>query len=320
MEFRQLKYFLAVVDSGSISKAAARLFIAQSALSQQILQLEEYLGTTLLHRSSRGVSMTESGLAFYEHAQAIMRQIGYARAAVTQQSLDSPTGVVTLGISPTVSATLALPLFLAARKELPGVILQPIEDATDGLIDHLRQRRLNLAILVDDGQLTEFPRKRIMQEQMFLVSSTQHKRPGKARRIKLKDVLQSPLILLSIQHGVRQRIERIAEEHRLAIEGLVGEVHSLNVLKSAVLAGVGATISPLAPFQFELSHGGVQAQVIHDPGVSRALAICTSRDAPPTRASLAISKLIIRVANDLHNTGEWQGAMPICHDNPNLVV
>jgi LysR family nitrogen assimilation transcriptional regulator len=297
-----------------------RLFIAQSALSQQIVQLEEYLGTALLHRSSRGVSLTESGLAFYEHAQAIMRQIGYARVAATQQLSDTPTGAVTIGISPTASAALALPLFLAARKELPGVALQLTEDMSGTLIEQLRQGQLNLAVLSDDGQLEEFPRKRIIEEQMFLLCATQSKRAGKGRRIKLKDALQSPLILPSVQHGVRQRLEKVVKEHGFVIENLVAEVHSLNLLKGAVLAGVGTTISPLAPFQFELSHGSAQAQAIFDPGISRAVAIFNSHDVPLTRASCAVSKLIAQIASELCKTGEWQSAVPICGDDVNLAT
>jgi LysR family nitrogen assimilation transcriptional regulator len=320
VEFRQLKYFLAVVDSGSISKAAARLFIAQSALSQQIVQLEQYLDTTLLHRSSRGVSLTESGLAFHEHAQAIMRQIGYARAAATQQLSDSPTGAVTLGLSPTVALALALPLFLAARKELPGVTLQITEESTGNLTDQLKQGQLNLAVLVDDGQLEGFPRKRIIEEQLFVICATHGKYSSTAKRIKLKDAFRLAMVLPSVQHGTRQRLEKAVEEHGLVIENMVAQVPSLGVLKSAVLAGIGVTLSPLAPFSFELNQGLVQAQAIHDPGISRTLSVFSSRDITITRASCAVSKLVVRIANELCNTGGWQGAVPLPGDNVDLTT
>src|SRR5437868_13135860 len=97
MELRQLKYFLAIADNGSLSKAAGRLFIAQSALSHQMAQLEKELGAKLLHRSATGVTLTESGHIFYEHAQAMLRQSVDARTAI-RMAADSPVGTVVLGI------------------------------------------------------------------------------------------------------------------------------------------------------------------------------------------------------------------------------
>ena len=86
MEFRQLKYFCAIADSGSISRAAQQVFIAQSALSKQIAELETELHVNLLNRSRSGVTLTEEGKIFYEYAQAIQKQINDARAAVNHAS------------------------------------------------------------------------------------------------------------------------------------------------------------------------------------------------------------------------------------------
>jgi len=82
LEIRQIKYFLAVVDSGSVSRAAGRLFVAQSALSKQISDLETDLDVQLLHRSRSGVFPTESGKVFYEYGKAILKQMSDAREAV----------------------------------------------------------------------------------------------------------------------------------------------------------------------------------------------------------------------------------------------
>ncbi|REM13282.1 LysR family transcriptional regulator, partial [Mycobacterium tuberculosis] len=73
-ELRQFKYFVAIVDCGSLSRAAQQLFIAQSALSKQMAELEGELGTQLLLRSRNGVAMTEAGKVFYEYAQGITKQ------------------------------------------------------------------------------------------------------------------------------------------------------------------------------------------------------------------------------------------------------
>ncbi|HWW73370.1 MAG TPA: LysR family transcriptional regulator, partial [Duganella sp.] len=86
MELRQLRYFVAIVDHGSLSRAALVLHVAQPALTQQLRQLEEELGVQLLHRSAQGVLSTDAGKIFYEHAQAILKQVADARSAVTQSA------------------------------------------------------------------------------------------------------------------------------------------------------------------------------------------------------------------------------------------
>ena len=117
MELRQLRYFVAIVDHGSLSRAALVLHVAQPALTQQLRQLEDELGAQLLHRSAQGVLCTDAGKVFYEHAQAILKQVADARSAVTQ-STTRPSGSVTLGLPHSISGALALPLLMAARAQL----------------------------------------------------------------------------------------------------------------------------------------------------------------------------------------------------------
>ena len=90
MELRQLRYYVAIVDHGSLSRAATVLHVAQPALTQQLRQLEQELGAQLLHRSAQGVLCTDAGKVFYEHAQAILKQVGDARSAVTQSTTRPP--------------------------------------------------------------------------------------------------------------------------------------------------------------------------------------------------------------------------------------
>ena len=104
MELRQLRYFVAIVDHGSLSRAARVLHIVQPALTQQLQLLEVELCALLLHRSARGMQATDAGKVFYEHAQAILKQVSDAKSAVTQ-STDRPVGTVALtGATATLSA------------------------------------------------------------------------------------------------------------------------------------------------------------------------------------------------------------------------
>lgn len=314
MELRQLRYFLAIVDNGSLSKAAERLYVAQSALSSQIAKLEEELGTSLLSRSSKGVRVTESGIAFYEHAQTILQQVMNSRSVVTKRVADSPVGTVSFGLPQTVSAVLALPLLLAVKRELPRISLQMNDDLTDNVLGQLRQGKYSLALLYDYGQLQEFKRKLIISEKLYLVWAASDPRAGSASQIRFSDLQNIPLILPGQLFSVRQHIERIAAQHGFMFSNVVSEINSLNIMKSAMLAEIGAGIFPLSAVAQEVAQGKLKVQEIIEPGIERTIAICASRNISMTPANRAVSKLIVRVVRELCASGEWMGAVPIFHD------
>src|SRR3954469_11053805 len=168
MELRQLRYFVSIVDHGSLSRAALVLHVAQPALTQQLRQLEEELGAQLLHRSAQGVLSTDAGKVFYEHAQAILKQVGDARSAVTQ-STTRPSGSVTLGLPHSISGALALPLLLAVRERFPEITLQLTEELSGSLAEQLKAGRINLAVLFDDGQLGGFATAALVEEELMFI-------------------------------------------------------------------------------------------------------------------------------------------------------
>src|ERR1700683_3222634 len=126
MDIRQLKYFVAIVDAGSLSKAASKLYIAQPSLSQQMAGLEIELKTKLLLRSAQGVMPTTAGTALYRHARLVLRQIEQIRVDVREDS-GSEAGTVAVGLPTTVSTILAAALFQRVRKRFPGIRLQIFE-------------------------------------------------------------------------------------------------------------------------------------------------------------------------------------------------
>ena len=97
MDIRQMRYFVACVDAGSLSKAALALSISQPSLSQQIAEMESDLGVPLLVRSYSGVAPTEAGVTLYRHAQSIIRQIAQMRGDV-KRGEHALSGQVAVGL------------------------------------------------------------------------------------------------------------------------------------------------------------------------------------------------------------------------------
>jgi LysR family nitrogen assimilation transcriptional regulator len=306
MELRQLRYFVTIVDHGALSRAALVLHVAQPALTQQLRQLEDELGAQLLHRSAHGVLSTDAGKVFYEHAQAILKQVADARSAVTQ-STTRPAGSVTLGLPHSISGALALPLLTAARATYPEITLQLTEEISGNLAEQLKSGRINLAVLFDDGQLGQFAGTPLVEEDlMFLCRAGSGFAPSGAS-VALAEALASTLILPGPQQGVRPRIEQVAQRAGLALANVI-EINSIAILKSALLADMGATLLPLAPLQPEIASGAIAARPIHSPAIARSVTLCASRNIPLTNAAAAISRLVRQVTEELCASGAWPGA------------
>jgi LysR family nitrogen assimilation transcriptional regulator len=310
MELRQLRYFVAIVDHGSLSRAARVLHIAQPALTQQIQQLEEEMGAQLLHRSAQGVLATDAGKTFYEHAQAILKQVGDAKSAVSQTA-HKPAGTVALGIPQSVSGAFALPLLKAVRATYPEISLQLTEELSGNLIEQLRSGRINLAILFDDGQLTAFAASPLVEEKLMYITRSESRFAVRGESITLADALSMPLILPGLQHGVRPRIENVARSAGFTI-GNVTDINSIAILKSALEADMGATILPVAPVLSELERGVLTAYPISDARIARTVCLCASRNIPLTNAAAAVERLVLEVTRELCASARWIGAHCLC--------
>ena len=306
MELRQLRYFVAIVDHGSLSRAARVLHVAQPALTQQIRHLEDELGVQLLHRSAQGVMSTDAGKTFYEHAQAILKQVEDAKWSVAA-SADKPAGTVALGIPQSVSGALALPLLTAVRETYPEISLELTEELSGNLIEQLKSGRINLAVLFDDGQLNAFTITPLVEEELMFITRTGSPFSRSRKSIPLSKAVQVPLILPGMQHGVRPRIERVVQAAGLALEHVI-DINSVAILKSALQADIGATILPVAPVLSEIERGEFIAHAITGKGISRTVVLCSSKNIPLTNAASAVARLIMDVSRDLCRSGRWLGA------------
>ena len=309
MELRQLRYFVAIVDHGSLSRVALVLHVAQPALTQQLRQLEDELGVQLLHRTAQGVLSTDAGKVFYEHAQAILKQVADAQAAVVQ-SAERPSGSVTLGLPHSISSALALPLLRVIRQRYPEITLQLTEELTGNLAEQLRAGRVNLAVLLDDGQLGGFATTPLVEEELRYICRDDTPLASGRDSVSLREVLDTTLILPGLQHGVRPRIESTARSAGLHARDVI-EINSIAILKSAILAGMGATILPVAPVLAEVERGAMRALSIHGPAIARTVVLCASRNIPLTNAASAVGRLVAQVAHDLCDSGDWIGAHPL---------
>ena len=149
MELKQIRYFVTIVDYGSLTKAASHLRIAQPVLSLQLSNLEAEYRAQLLVRTPKGVEPTEIGKILYRHGRIMLRQLEEAREEM-QSGVRTVTGLVALGLPTTVTVPLAMPLVRAVREQYPGIRMQLFESLSGYLSELLANNRLDYAVLFRD--------------------------------------------------------------------------------------------------------------------------------------------------------------------------
>jgi LysR family transcriptional regulator, regulatory protein for tcuABC len=308
MELRQLRYFVRVVELGSMGRAAADLGVVTSALSQQISRLEGELATRLLVRQASGVTPTDAGLAFLRQAQLALRHADDAVRAAQQQRL---SGHVSVGLAPTTGAVLGLPLMQAMRERYPDVRLHLVESLSGYLTDMLNARRLDLAVLFRADDARRWSVLPLLSERLFLIAAPNL--PGlaalkssRSARVRLAALAQLPLILPTGTHGLRATLDAaFAAVHTTPV--LAGEIDSLALLMDAVRAGLGATVQPGAAIA-RVDAGSLLVREVADAAASRPNLLVSVSDGELSPAALATRVVLADVARDLVRQGRWPGA------------
>ena len=321
MELRQFKYFLVIVDSGSLSRAAQQLFVAQSALSKQVADLEAELGAQLLVRSRNGVVVTEAGKVFYEYAQGITKQVGDARAAV-HCSANAMVGSVVAALPQSVAAPIALPLMRAAAARFPDVSFRLNEELTGNMSDQMLRGRVDVAIFTGAMPPDDVVFTPLVEEDFVLLCSAQDPHRPPAGAVTIAQAVGRPLVLPGLAHGhcTRSIVEAALADAGQSMPHVAAEINSVHILKSAIQAGLGSTIMPYALAQREIEDGRLTAHGIVSDAMFRTLGVCVSRHVPVTNAKRAICRLIADVFRELCNSGRWPGARLVPERVPQSVA
>ena len=305
MELRQLRYFVRIVELGSMGRAALDLGMVQSALSQQISRLESELSTRLLQRTSKGAVPTEAGLAFFHEAQLTLRHADQAILAAQQARL---SGAVSVGLSPTIASVLGLPLMRAMRERYPDVRLHMVSALSGHLSSLLNARQLDLAILFDTNAARRWSVTPLLEERLFLIQSRRKPLWPLTEKMKLTQLQEKPLILPSGSHGLRSSVVTACAQAGFQPQ-LAMEIDSLTMLMEAVDAGLGATVQPWSAVNpYEDAAERFWWSEIDDERVRRHALLCSLSDDELSPAALAARVVLTDCAKQLVQSGKWIGA------------
>lgn len=240
MDIRQLRYFIAIVEEGTISLAANRLHISQPPLSQQLKAMEEELGSVLVYRRGKRLEITESGKALYKYALQMTQLMEEARAEVKEVG-NGDKGTLSLGIN--TLSSVELPSWLHEFKvKYPQVTYKIQQNESYPLCELVRNRALELAIVRLPLELDDFSVFHLQTEPFYLLTSDQ--RIFLEREIPLSHIEQYPLILPSTEGlGVYYTIQMAFSEQKLQ-PNVIAECSDISLLLRLVASDFGVAIVP----------------------------------------------------------------------------
>ncbi|PYK07565.1 MAG: hypothetical protein DME67_00290 [Verrucomicrobia bacterium] len=254
MEIHQLRYFVAVADEGSFSRAAAKVRVAQPSLSQQIRKLEAEVGQPLFDRLPRSVVLTEAGRCFIDYARQILASIGDARRCVDELK-DEVAGRLAVGAIPTIAPYVLPELVVTFQKHYPEVTLEIIEDVTDGITRRIEAGELDVALASTCQQSPTLRRESLGNEPLLALVPEGHPL-AKKTLVELDDLKSQRFLLLHEMHCLSQQVHHLLESRRLHPEiALAGS--QLSTIANMVAAEIGVSIVPLMMVNHQATPGCV---------------------------------------------------------------
>ena len=244
MDLKQLEYFVRVAELGSFTRASIALDIAQPALSRQIRLLEVELRQNLLRRNGRGALPTEAGNLLLKHGRGILHQVELAREELGAVR-GALAGRVSIGLPPSLSRLITVPLSRAFKQQLPQAHLTLTEGFSVLMAEGLRVGNLDMAVLYDAEHSPDVEMTTLHTEELVLISQKHsHKKTiSKFAAVTLADVADLPLILPSRPNAFRMLID--AQMNAMGRKpSITLEVDGLNAILSLVKEGMGHAVLP----------------------------------------------------------------------------
>ena len=290
MNLRRLKYFIKIVDTGSLTQASEILHIAQPALSQQLATLEHEFELKLLVRTRSGVSPTEAGIALYRHAQLMIRQFAQAKSDVMNSSR-ALSGTVSVGLTPgTASSALALPLLKTVSSRHPDIVLHINENLGTTLCEVVKNGSMDMALVYGGKRAAQgLTFDQLLNEELFVVAPVGLLSVDD--EVTLEDLREIDLLLPRKNNFLRNYVDEAFAACQL-VPCVVAEIESSVTLASAVASGVGATVLPVSAAHSVAASIPSQLLRITSPSIQVPLALCTSDHLPLSESAQAIRIII----------------------------
>lgn len=274
---RQLQYAVAVAESLSFRKAAARCGVSQPSLSAQLAQLEEALGVRLFERDRRRVLVTGAGRALIEQARRILLAADDLLEA-GRRARDPLAGPLRLGIIPTVSPYLLPAVAPALRRAFPALAPSWVEDRTEALVRDLHAGALDGVLLAAEAELGDVEQAVVARDPFLLATPRDHPLGASRAPATPADLRDVSVLLLDDGHCLREQALAVCARGRA--RELEFRATSLSTLAQMVAGGAGVTLLPELAVETEARRADLRLRRFADPAPQRTLVLAWRRGSP----------------------------------------
>jgi DNA-binding transcriptional LysR family regulator len=259
MDIRQFEILRAVTEKGSFTAAARLLNVSQSAVSRQVLLLEEELGEPLFLRLGRKVRLTAAGTALLDLSRRVLTDIRETTASVVDQQ-QTLAGTLHLCGGMTVCLHVFPALLKEFRRRHPNVDLKLTTGATPALLERIRSGAIDVGLLtlpVEGSDLAQVP---VMREELLLVMHPTH-RLAKFRHVSPGDLVGQTWVLFERGSSTRRVIDEMMQRDGIRPR-IVMETENVEILKALTMIGMGLTILPYQALAREVRSGTLRCKRI----------------------------------------------------------
>lgn len=303
IDIKQLKFFSAVAEFGSFSRAAVALSIGQPVLSRQIKALETELGVDLLYRNGRGIVLTEAGKLLNEYAKGILEQVSRATTEIAALR-SNPRGTIVIGMPPSVGVVLTAPLVESFRRAFPLVSMRVVEGFSGHILEWLVNGKIDIAVLYNAPRMSNLLSEPLLRDELFLLGAISDPCNLRLGTIQASQLAELPMILPSRPHGLRLLLD-----HALAAAGITPridlEVEAMPSTLRLVESRVGYTILSYSSVHHLVTEGRIKYWRIESPSLHRELLLATSSQRPMTAAIRALTDSVRNEVKKLKKQGIW---------------
>ena len=287
MDLKQLEYFVAVAERGSVSRSAVAMNVSQPTISRNLNLLEQELGQRLLERTGRGVKLTDAGQSLLVHAKVMLNAATQARFEIKEMRSD-PTGRVIIGLPHRVAMNLCVPLVQRFREELPNAMVSVIEGLSLALREDLIGGRIDVALLFDPAPTPLLKYESLLRERLFLVSPPKTRLPAQVSVLDLKDY---PMVLPSSPNPIRNLVDAVLFPRKISLN-IIAEVGAVHSALALVERGIACSILPESAITSSQSRDRVVQSPIGPPAMWNQLVLAVPAARPINRLTQHAVRLL----------------------------
>lgn len=291
MRSRQLECFVCICETGSITRAAAKLNIAQPALGVQLRTLEEEFGAKLLVRSPAGTVPTAAGRLFLDEARIILRKIDDLKRRLREVEEKKPQSV-RIGMPASLTGHLASQLLGAAKVEIPSLRISIVEGPSNIVVQQVRAGALDMAAAFEAETDSELVARPVLRETLYLVVAAGSKLAKKKGPIRLQQLRDVDLTMPGEGDVVRHIVTEVMRGHGMQAR-IAYPVSSMPAMVDVVAKGLACAILPASAVAREVGEGKLITRRIIDPGLMRTLSIVQSAGLVATAELVQLGELML---------------------------